>query len=103
MDETQGFDRVWLDGLLYKLKKFLCAPYYYLIVMSYLENGIFSVRVNNSYSENFHIQAAVCQGSEISHFIYSVFAHDTTKSIHTSLGTYAEDTIILAANDNSKY
>uniref|UniRef100_A0A2S2P0Y0 RNA-directed DNA polymerase from mobile element jockey n=1 Tax=Schizaphis graminum TaxID=13262 RepID=A0A2S2P0Y0_SCHGA len=99
LDVAQAFDRVWHDGLLYKLKKFLTAPYY-LIIKSYLENRTFSVRVNYSYSVNFPILAGVPQGSDIAPFLYTIFAHDIPKTLHTSLGTYADDTIILASNDN---
>lgn len=40
------------------------------------------------------------KGSDIAPFLYTIFAHDTPKTLHTSLGTYADDTIILASNDN---
>jgi hypothetical protein len=49
LDVAQAFDKVWHEGLLFKLKKFLPAPYY-LLLKSYLENRTFCVRVNNSYS-----------------------------------------------------
>jgi hypothetical protein len=52
LDVAQAFDRVWHDGLIYKLKKFLPSPYY-LLIKSYLDNRTFSVLVNNSYPENF--------------------------------------------------
>jgi hypothetical protein len=83
---AQAFDRVKHDRLLYKLKKFLPAPYY-LLIKSYLENRTFSVRVNNSYSENFQILAGVPQGSDIAPSLYTIFAHDISKSFCTSLGT----------------
>ncbi|KAL4126953.1 hypothetical protein QTP88_011151 [Uroleucon formosanum] len=43
LDISKAFDRVWHDGLLFKLKHFLPSPYY-LILKSYLENRSFSVR-----------------------------------------------------------
>jgi hypothetical protein len=101
LDVAQAFDRVWHDGLLYNFKKILSAPYY-LIIKSYLGNQTFSVRVNNSYSASFPILAGIPQGSDIAPFLYTIFAHDTPKTLHTSLGTYADDTIILASNDNPR-
>jgi hypothetical protein len=99
LDVAQAFVRLWLDGLFHKLKKFLPAPYY-LLIKSYLENHTFSVRVNNSYSENFQILAGIPQGSDIVPFLYTIFAHDTLKFFYTFLGTYADKTIIMASNKN---
>jgi len=86
LDVAQAFDKVWHEGLLFKLKKFLPAPYY-LLLKSYLGNRTFCVRVNNSYSSNFQILAGVPQGNDIAPFLYSIFAHDTPTSPHTSLIT----------------
>lgn len=90
LDVAQAFDRVWYEGLLFKLKKIIPAPYY-LLIKSYLENRTFSVHVNNSYSANFQNLAEVLQGSDIAAFLYSIFAHDTPISLHTTLGTYADE------------
>jgi len=46
---SQAFDRVWHDGLLFKLKHFL-PSLYYLIIKSYLENRSFSIRQKNNYT-----------------------------------------------------
>jgi len=47
LDISQAFDRVWHDGLMYKLKKFLPAPLFFLI-KSYLSNRFLTVRLNNT-------------------------------------------------------
>jgi hypothetical protein len=98
-DVAQAFNRDCLDGLHYKLKKFLPVPYN-LFIKLYLKNRNFSIRFNNSYTENFQILAGVPQGSDIAPFLYTIFAHDTPKSFYTSLSTYADDTIIMASNKN---
>jgi len=41
LDVKQAFDKVWHEGLLYKIKKWLTAPYF-LIISSYLKNRICS-------------------------------------------------------------
>jgi hypothetical protein len=43
LDIAQAFDKVWYDGLLYKLKLLMPAPYY-IIIKSYLQNRSFVVR-----------------------------------------------------------
>ncbi|KAL4089428.1 hypothetical protein QTP88_024463 [Uroleucon formosanum] len=70
LDIAQAFDKVWHDGLLYKLKLFMPALYY-LIIKSYLENRSFVVR-----------QA------------------DIPQSNNTLLATYADNTAILSSSPN---
>jgi len=36
--------------------------------------------------------------ADTARFLYSIFAHDTSISPHTTLGTYVDDTIILASH-----
>ena len=98
LDISQAFDRVWHDGLLFKLKKFLPAPYF-LLIKSYLSNRSFTVRLNTTYSTRYTIKAGVPQGSDIAPFLFSIFTHDIPKT-YTSLGTYADDTLIIASHKN---
>lgn len=99
LDVAQAFDRVWFDGLLFKLKKFLPAPYF-LLVKSYLSDRTFVVRQNSSHSNYFNILAGVPQGSDIAPFLYNIFTHDIPKTSFTELGSYADDTAIVASNEN---
>jgi len=82
-----------------EVQNFLFAPYFSLI-KPYLKNRTFSVHVNNSYSLNFAIPTGVPRGSNIAPSLYSIFTHDTLFSPHTTLGTYADETIILASNND---
>ena len=79
LDVAQAFDRVWHGGLLYKLKKFLPAPYY-LLICSYLLNRTFSVRQGTSISPYFPVFVRVPQGSDLSsdlfNHIYIWFFHN---------------------------
>lgn len=99
LDMAQAFDRVWFDGLLFKLKKFFPTPYF-LLLKSYLSNRTFVVRLNSSHSNYFSILAGVPQGSDISLFLYNIFTHDIPKTSFIELGSYADDTTILASNEN---
>jgi retron-type reverse transcriptase len=100
---AQAFDRVCHDGLLFKFKSFLPAPYF-LILKSYLEDRYFTVKHNNSYSPYHKIKAGVPQGSDLSPIFYNIYIYiytsDIPKTNHTILATYADDTAILASNKN---
>uniref|UniRef100_A0A2S2Q892 Putative RNA-directed DNA polymerase n=1 Tax=Sipha flava TaxID=143950 RepID=A0A2S2Q892_9HEMI len=84
---------------MYKLKKFLPAPLF-LLIKSYLSNRFFTVRLNNTYSIRYTIRAGVPQGSDIATFLNSIFTHDIPKTFYTSLGTYADDTLITASHES---
>jgi hypothetical protein len=95
LDVAKAFDTVWHDGLLFKLKTLFPAPYY-LILKSYLDNRTFKVRHNLEHSKQFPIAAGVLQGSDIAPFLYTIYTSDLPTSENTILGTYADDTAILA-------
>uniref|UniRef100_A0A2S2PX53 Putative RNA-directed DNA polymerase n=2 Tax=Sipha flava TaxID=143950 RepID=A0A2S2PX53_9HEMI len=99
LDVAQAFDRVWHNGLLYKLKLFLPAPLY-LLIRSYLENRTFKVRQSNSFSSVFPILAGVPQGSDLSPDLYNIFSSDIPQTNDTIIATYADDTAILSSNKN---
>jgi len=83
------------EGLLYKLKIFLPAPYY-LIIKSYLKNRTFMVRQFNYFSSYFCIQAGVPQGSDLSPDLCNIFTADIPNSTNTILATYTDDAAILS-------
>ena len=97
LDVAQAFDKVWHNGLLFKLKKFMPAPLY-LILKSYLEHRKFKVRHGNAFSPLFVIEAGVPQGSDLSPDLYNIFTMDIPKTINTLLATFADDTAILSSN-----
>lgn len=99
LDVAQAFDRVWHEGLLFKLKLFLPAPYY-LIIRSYLENRSFRVRYGNSFSPYHQIKAGVPQGSDLSPDLFNVFTADIPKTPNTIMATYADDTAILSPGND---
>jgi len=57
-----AFYRVWLEGLMYKIKKM--DPYNtHKLLESYLRDRKFAVRFNTAISDDFSIGAGVPQGS----------------------------------------
>lgn len=99
LDIAQAFDKVWHEGLLYKLKLYMPAPYY-LILKAYLQNRSFVVRQGNDLSSTHQIYAGVPQGSDLSPDLYNLFTADIPQSNNTLLATYADDTAILATGAN---
>jgi hypothetical protein len=101
LDVSQAFDRVWNSGLLYKIKQFLPPPYFYLL-KSYLSYRQFQVRVGNEKSELQPIKGGVPQGSVLGPTLYMLFTSILPTSNNTTLGTFADDTVILSVNEDSR-
>lgn len=99
LDIQQAFDRVWHQGILFKLKKLLPAPYY-LFFKSYLEKRFFYVKVNSEMSDICSIKAGIPQGSVLGPVLYTIFTYDMPTNENVTVATYADDTALVAANDS---
>lgn len=98
LDIAQAFDRVWHEGLLFKLQ-FLPTPLY-LTIKSFLSNRTFAVRCEDEISISHPIIAGVPQGSILSPTLYNIFTADLPQSNSTTLATFADDTAITSSNSD---
>ena len=94
----QAFDRVWHEGLLYKLKDNLPAPYC-SVLKSYLQYRKFNVKISDELSKILKMHTGVPQISVLGS-IYTVYTSDITLVDNIALATYADYTAIIAANEN---
>ena len=67
----KAFDKVWHQGLLYKIKKCFTDHYYWLFT-SYLKDSYFQVKVEGDFSHTHAIRSGVPQGSILGPFLYSL-------------------------------
>ena len=78
----QAFDKVWHLGLLYKIKKWLPASYYF-ILKSYLSDRTFYVQERNEKSELCKMAAGVPRGSVVlGPELYTLFTANIPVSVH---------------------
>ncbi|KAL4121294.1 hypothetical protein QTP88_013837 [Uroleucon formosanum] len=99
LDISQAFDRVWYEGLLFKLKKFL-SPSLYLLLKSYLTNRHFQIRFGSSVSEIENIFAGVPQGGILSPLLFNIYTSDQPVSQNTIVADYADDKAIISIDKN---
>ncbi|GFT70719.1 RNA-directed DNA polymerase from mobile element jockey [Trichonephila clavipes] len=85
LDVKRAFDKMWHDGLTYKLIKLKFPGYLIKIIHNYLHNKTFRVRVNSNYSANGHIQSGTLQGSSLLPSLYNIYTHDFPE--HPSVST----------------
>lgn len=99
LDISQAFDRVWHDGLLYKIRKLLPINYF-LFIRSYLSDRHFFVKHGEYITNLFKIKAGVPQGSVMGPTLYNLFTSDFPQTEGTLIGTFADDTASLASDCN---
>lgn len=99
IDVSQAFDKVWHQGLMYKLRLYLPENLYNLLC-SYITCRQFVVKERDFISDPSPISAGVPQGSILGPTLYLIYTSDmpTSKEIHTS--TFADDTAILSVNES---
>jgi hypothetical protein len=96
LDVSQAFDRVWHPGLLYRIKQHL--PAFFPLLKSYLSDRYFRTRVKGEVSALFLIKSGVPQGSVLGPLLYLLFTSDIPQAQSVTIGTFADDTVILTSH-----
>jgi len=99
LDVEQAFDRVWHQGLLYKIKA-LFPPYLYLLIKSYLSDRHFSVRSGTVHSNISKIEAGVPQGAVIAPLLFNIYTADQPTTQNTIVADFADDKALLACHSD---
>ena len=75
-DVAAAFDKVWHNGLLYKLFELKVPLYLILIIKSFLESRTFNVKIDGKESGTFIILCGVPQGGVLSPTLFSIFINN---------------------------
>ncbi|GBM54128.1 putative RNA-directed DNA polymerase from transposon BS [Araneus ventricosus] len=97
IDIAKAFDRVWIDGLLYKMHKLRITRKLILLLQSYLKGRSFVVRVDKVLSTPRTTEAGVVQGSRLGPHCFNIFINDICQMPDTELCLFADDTAILSS------
>ena len=94
LDIQRAFDKVWHEGLPYKLKKILPHTCY-SILKSYLTKRQFIVKYLDGTTT---IEAAIPQGSVLGPLMFSIYTADLPISTEITIATFTDDTALLASH-----
>jgi hypothetical protein len=100
LDIPQAFDKVWHDGLLFKIRKAIPLSYFH-ILKSYLHERYFVVRHNEAQTSLHEIHSGVPQRSFLDPTLYLLYTADLQASNNNNFltATFADDTTILASHE----
>ena len=95
LDASSAFDRVWHDGLLFKLRQMGVRGNLYDWIKSYLENRKQRVVINGKFSEWRDLGAGVPQGSILGPLLFLIYTSDIIIDIESDIQMFADDTSLL--------
>ena len=92
----KAFDKVWHEGLLFKLKQNGVSGSLLKFFESYLSNRKQRVALNGVFSEYSLIESGVPQGSVLGPLLFLVYINDLEKNIKSNVKFFADDTMLYS-------
>jgi hypothetical protein len=99
LDVEKAFDRVWHNGLVYKMINMKFPTYLILITKSFLTNRKFRVKIGSSFSIIMDIIFGVPQGAVLSPTLYNIFTCDIPRGFICKLDLFADDTALYSSSE----
>lgn len=107
VDFSKAFDRVWHEGLFYKLISAGISTKFYNILKDMYSKILLHVKINNNLSPVFHSLMGVRQGDNLSPTLFNIFINDIPtildncdptfyKDLQIKCLMYADDLVILS-------
>ena len=96
LDISKAFDKVWHEGLIFKLKLNGISGNLLKFFESYLHNRKQRVILNGSYSEYLPIESGVPQGSVLGPLLFLIYINDLEINIKSNVKFFADDTMLYS-------
>ena len=95
LDISKAFDKVWHEGLLYKLKSMGISGELYNLLESYLSGRFQRVLLNGQSSSWKPALAGVPQGSILGPLLFLVYSNDLPNGLKSNAKLFADDTSLF--------
>ena len=96
LDLSKDFDKVWHDGLIYKLKSLGISGSLLKLIQNYLDHRFQRVLLNFQTSEWKPVKADVLQGSILASLFFLVYINDICSNRSTNLKLFADDNSLFS-------
>ena len=96
LDLSKAFDKVWYDGLLYKLNRLGIGNNLLLLLKDYLTNRQQRVLLNGQTSRWMPLCSGVHQGSILGPLLFLIYINDLPDSIISISRLFADDTSLFS-------
>ena len=93
-----NFDKVWHQGLIYKLQRLLPKVYCGFLT-AYLSEWFFRAKVENGFSKLNPINAGIPQASILGPLLFLLYTSDVPTSSNYYVASFADDTALLCTGD----
>ena len=97
LDLSKDFDRVWHEGLLYKLECSGISGELSTLLRSFLTNRQQRVVLNGKNSSWLTVKSGVPQGSALGTLFFLVYINDLVDGVQSDIKLFADDTSIFSA------
>jgi len=101
LDISRAFDRVWHEGIIFKLKTIGIEGEMINILENFLSDRMQRVAMNGSTSHWAEIEAGVPQGSILGPILFLVYINDIIESVESDIRIFADDTFIFRIADQN--
>ena len=100
LDISKAFDKVWHEGLLFKLKQNGVTGKLLDLFKDYLSNRKQRVVLNGSAAEYDDILSGVPQGSVLGPLLFLIYINDLEENINSQIRFFADDTMLFSIVQN---
>ena len=95
LDISKAFDKVWHEGLLYKLKSMRISGELHKLLENYLSGRLQRVVLNGQTSPWRPVLAGVPQGSILGRLLFLVYINDLPNGLKSNVKLFADDTSLF--------
>lgn len=97
VDISKAYDKVWIEGLLYKLHKMGVTGNLYYMLRSLLTSRTIQVVSDGKVSKQHTLTAGVPQGSILAPFLFLIYIHDVLQNVppNVCMSLFADDIAML--------
>ena len=99
LDISKAFDKVWHEGLLYKLHCSYIDGNLLNLLSSFLSNRFQRVVLNGTHSDWLPLKSGVPQGSVLGPLLFLVYINDLTDNISSNIKLFADDSSLFTRVD----